>query len=509
MTTRLSIPRLLTIALVVSCTVMLGISAFLIQRVQHAESALEHLFDEAFVPVASAESARADLLVAYTDVFTLVQTTDTAAEAALTAQIGEQLADARVSADALEGAGDPRGPEMAAIVRQVADGIDGLVQAHQAGQGAAALAAVEQADNEDVDAFTVLTQWAEGKTVEAAEQQAAVLAETARDQRIGWTLVAVFITLTLGGVGLVVRSIRRRIAGGATQVDRAAVELAGLATGQREDARESAAQAGGLSASTEQVSASVTTVAAAIEEMSATSREIAQQTTTAATITSQAAAAAGETSTTVARLGAASEEISAVIEVITQIAEQTNLLALNATIESARAGAAGRGFAVVADQVKDLAHETASATEDIADRVRLIQSDAGEVTDDIGRIREVIAQIAEMQGSTAAAVQEQTATAAEIARSVGSAASTAGVIAESATTLSTTAHKARAALDGSAAALHELEDVVAGLMDMAGGEGADPADLDVPSPAPSTGPSTRQQDAPTRAAQARELAGRP
>ena len=70
---------------------------------------------------------------------------------------------------------------------------------------------------------------------------------------------------------------------------------------------------------------------------------------------------------------ASADEIGKVIEVIQDIAEQTNLLALNATIEAARAGEAGKGFAVVATEVKELAKQTATATDDIRQRIEGIQ----------------------------------------------------------------------------------------------------------------------------------------
>jgi methyl-accepting chemotaxis protein len=164
--------------------------------------------------------------------------------------------------------------------------------------------------------------------------------------------------------------------------------------------------------------------------MTASIREIAQQTGEAARIAATAVQAADTANSTVRKLGESSAAIDNVVKTITAIAEQTNLLALNATIEAARAGEAGKGFAVVANEVKELAKETGQATEDIRLKIVTIQQDSEGAATALAEISRIIDQISAIQTTVASAVEEQTATTNEISRSVSEAATGSGEIAQ-------------------------------------------------------------------------------
>ena len=78
----------------------------------------------------------------------------------------------------------------------------------------------------------------------------------------------------------------------------------------------------------------------------------------------------------IGKLEGGSARIGEIVDLITGIADQTNLLALNAAIEAARAGEAGRGFAVVAEEVRKLAEESNGAARQVGEIIGVLQGHA-------------------------------------------------------------------------------------------------------------------------------------
>ncbi len=211
-----------------------------------------------------------------------------------------------------------------------------------------------------------------------------------------------------------------------------------LAQGSQNARQESSAAAGAveqmsgnmnqMAAASEEMSTNIKAISAAVEEMSATVNEIAQNAERSASVAAEAARLTDETNAKIGEMGSAAEEIGKVIEVIQDIAEQTNLLALNATIEAARAGEAGKGFAVVATEVKELARQTATATDDIRNRIQRIQAATNDSIEAIGHITEVIQNVNEVARTIASAVEEQSITTKEIAQNVAQTATAAEMV---------------------------------------------------------------------------------
>ena len=151
--------------------------------------------------------------------------------------------------------------------------------------------------------------------------------------------------------------------------------------------------AGNVSRSTEELSASIAQIGRHVEE--------------SAQITSKAVADARRTNEIVRALSQGAQTVGEVTTLIRGIAVQTKLLALNATIEAARAGDAGRGFAVVAGEVNSLAGQTQRATEEIGGQISRIQDTIAEAVRAIEGIVRTIERTSDISAQATTEVGQQ------------------------------------------------------------------------------------------------------
>ncbi len=209
-------------------------------------------------------------------------------------------------------------------------------------------------------------------------------------------------------------------------------ELSGLSGTMNQSADSMRANSESVAAAAEQMSTNMNSVAdackeaaenvnrvsKATDEINASVNEIAQNSENGRAVTLEAVQTAEKASGRINELGTAAKEISRVTEAISEISEQTNLLALNATIEAARAGAAGKGFAVVASEIKELANQTATATDDIRNRIGAIQVATSQTVTEISNVCQVIEKVNSIVSTIAAAVEAQSSKTKEISETL-------------------------------------------------------------------------------------------
>lgn len=202
----------------------------------------------------------------------------------------------------------------------------------------------------------------------------------------------------------------------------ASTQLQQAATSLSATAEETSMQATSVAAAADQASTNVAGLAGSGDELARAIGEIGRQVRNSTEIASRAVVHASETDMQVQQLATSAQRIGEVVALINSIAAQTNLLALNATIEAARAGEAGRGFAVVAQEVKDLASQTRTATEQIAESVSAMQSVTDSTITAIQGIGEAIASLDSISKLIEDSIVEQDRATQDIATNVQQAA---------------------------------------------------------------------------------------
>ncbi|MBB3219589.1 methyl-accepting chemotaxis protein [Pseudoduganella umbonata] len=218
-----------------------------------------------------------------------------------------------------------------------------------------------------------------------------------------------------------------------------------------------------LSARTEQQASALEQTASAMEQLTSTvgqnaehartSRERAREASGIATGSSEVV---GQVERTMEEITGSSRQIAEITGVIDGIAFQTNILALNAAVEAARAGEQGRGFAVVASEVRTLAQRSAAAARDIKG---LIEASAASVDNGSRLARQAGESMRNVVDSVAGVAE----TVAEIAAASAEQSSGLEQVNQAVISMDTVTQQNAALVEQAAAAAQSLQDRAAGL----------------------------------------------
>lgn len=177
-----------------------------------------------------------------------------------------------------------------------------------------------------------------------------------------------------------IQAVVQRVREGSVQLLSTSSEIAATARQQEGTVQ-------GLSSATAEIAAAVREISATSEALAETMAEVSTRANEASSLAAagreglggieatmrQLMDSSGSISSKLGIIRDKSEGINAVVTTITKVASQTNLLSINAAIEAEKAGEYGRGFLVVAREIRRLADQTAVATLDIENMVRLMQ----------------------------------------------------------------------------------------------------------------------------------------
>jgi methyl-accepting chemotaxis protein len=216
----------------------------------------------------------------------------------------------------------------------------------------------------------------------------------------------------MGSLSSMQQDLARVVAQVRTASDSIATGSAQIATGNADLSQRTEEQASNL----QQTAASMEQMNSTVKNNADTARQANQLAGSASTAAQQGGAVVGQVVATMDDITASSKKIADIIGVIDGIAFQTNILALNAAVEAARAGEQGRGFAVVAGEVRNLAQRSAEAAKEIktliGTSVEKVEAGSKLVGAAGTTMEDVVAQVkrvADLIGEISAATIEQTA----------------------------------------------------------------------------------------------------